>query len=283
MASNGPDRFTSMSKVRLLVALVLLALSFTSVSGAEAQACHTVEFRKPEKERFRTTLGLLAAGYGSGDDAGDYQGLYAGFGYRADWYGGEVLLPAYRLSRDAGTEYGLGDLVLTARGTAIRAREGTLTAGVELPVMFPTGDSSRELGMGRVMPMPGLWFAFVRAPLSVRVQAGYGHMIGTEKVAKAHHHGAATGPMRHPIVNPMNRSEFEHGLTLGLGLSRTLSVHARWFGAVPIADDHGVVREILAAGATASMDAFDVTLEGQRPVAGDPFDYKLVLQLGASF
>jgi hypothetical protein len=60
-------------------------------------------------------------------------------------------------------------------------------------------------------------------------------------------------------------------------------VHARWFGAVPIADDQGVVREILAAGATARMDAFDVTLEGQRPVAGDPFDYKLVLQLGASF
>lgn len=272
-----------MSNVRLLVASVVLALWASAPTRAGAQACHTVELRKPEQDRFRTTLGLLAAGYGSGDAAGDYQGLYTGFGYRADWYGAEVLLPAYRLSRSAGTEYGLGDLVVTARGTAIRARGDTLTAGVELPVMFPTGDSSRELGMGRVMPMPGLWFAFVHAPLSVRVQAGYGHMIGTEKVAQAHHHEAASGPMRHPVVNPMNRSEFEHGLTFGLGLARMLSVHARWFGAVPIGDDKGVVREILAAGATASMDAFDVTLEGQRPVAGDPFDYKLVLQLGASF
>jgi hypothetical protein len=98
-----------------------------------------------------------------------------------------------------------------------------------------------------------------------------------------HHHGASAGPMRHPLVNPMNRSEFEHALTLGLGLARTLSVHARWFGAVPIDDEHGMVREILALGATASMAALDVTLEGQKPVLGDPFDYKLVLQLGASF
>ncbi|MEY4511090.1 MAG: hypothetical protein RLZZ450_3212 [Pseudomonadota bacterium] len=273
-----------MSNARLLVASVVFALLVAGSDRAEAQACHTIEFRKPDKGRFRATVGLLAATYGSGDDAGDYQGVYTGFGYRADWYGAEVLLPAYHLSRSAGTEYGLGDLVVTARGTGIRAREGAITAGVELPVMFPTGDAQRELGMGRVMPMPGLWFAFVRAPFTVRMQAGYGHMIGTEKAAEEHHHHeASAAPMRHPIVNPMNRSEFEHGLTLGLGLSRTMSVHARWFGAVPVADDHGVVREILAAGATASMAAFDVTLEGQKPVAGDPFDYRLVLQLGASF
>lgn len=272
-----------MSVARLLLALALLVALVVEPSRGQAQACHPVELRKPERVPFRATLGMLAGGYGSGDDAGDYQGLYAGFGYWADWYGAELLLPAYRLSRSTGTDYGLGDLMVTARGTAIRAREGALTAGVELPVTLPTGDSSRELGMGRVMLMPGLWFSFVRAPFTVRLQAGYGRMLGTTNVAEAHHHGPSSGPLRHPIVNPMNRSEFEHAVTLGLGLSRTLSVHARWFGAVPIADDHGEVRQILAAGATASLAAFDVTLEGQKPVVGDPFDYRLVLQLGASF
>jgi len=271
-----------MSPVRLLFAFALLAALLAEPSRGQAQACHPVEFRKPDQARFRSTLGFLAAGYGSGDDAGDYQGLYAGVGYRADWFGGELLLPAYRLSRSTGDTYGLGDLVLTARGTAIRARSDAITAGVELPVMLPTGDEKQSLGMGRVMPMPGLWFSFARAPFVVRAQAGYGHMIGSTP-SEHHQHGTTgTEPERHPIVNPMNRSEFEHALTLGLGLARTLSVHARWFGAVPVADESGVLREILAAGATASFAAFDVTTELQVPVAGDPFDYKVVIQLGLS-
>jgi len=273
-----------MSNVRLLIAVALLVALGTKPSRGQAQTCHSVEFRKPDQTRFRTTLGLLAAGYGSGDDAGDYQGLYAGFAFRADWFGAEVLLPAYRLSRSTGDAYGLGDMVLTARGTAVRARADAIRAGVELPVMLPTGNEEENLGMGRVMPMPALWFSFVRAPFSLGAQAGYGRMIGggPDVPSEHHHHGTSAGPMRHPIVNPMNRSEFEHALTLGLGLARTLSVHARWFGAVPIADDLGVVRQILAAGATASLSAFDLTLEAQRPVAGDPFDYKVVLQLALS-
>lgn len=284
VALAGAHHGASMSPARLLVAWLVFVALLARSGGGQAQSCHSVELRKPERSRFRSTLGLLAASYDSGDQAGEYQGLYAGFAYRADWIGAEVLLPAYRLSRSSGDAYGLGDLVLTARGTAMRVQDGAISAGVELPLLLPTGDSERELGIGGVMPMPGLWFALVRRPFSLRAQAGYGIMIGGRKLPAEHpeQSAGAMGASRHPIVYPINRSEFEHALTLGLGVARTLSVHARWFGALPIADQRGVARQILAAGATASLDVFDVTLELQRPVAGDPFDYKVVLQLGLS-
>jgi len=272
-----------MSRSRFVAALtfVLVFSVWQRPSAARAQACHSVDFRKPLELPFRATLDLLMAGYGEGDDQGSYEGVYGSFGYHAPWWAAEVLVPAYRLApRGQGDTYGLGDLVLTARGTAIRARDGKLTAGVELPVMLPTGSESRGLGMGHVMPMPALWFSFVRAPVSVRLAAGYGHAIGDMPVS--HDHGDMDSPQR-PVVNPMNRREVEHAAAFGLGLRRDFSVHARWFGGVPVERGQGVVREIVALGATATLSAFDVTFEVQRPIVNLVFDYKLVLQLGASF
>ncbi|HEY6879165.1 MAG TPA: hypothetical protein VI299_14160 [Polyangiales bacterium] len=269
-----------------LVALLTLLVG----ARADAQACHAPDVRDRHQRAvpFRSTFAALAATYERDGYEGNYQGLYGTFAYNAPWFGAELLLPAYRLDRPLGVEYGLGDLTVTLRGALLRAWEGDIELGVELPLMLPTGDSKRELGMGRVMPMPDLYFSLHAHPLVLRAQAGYGHMIGEHEMpaeTHAHHHpGAAHSmKMRSPIVNPMNDSEFEHALLLGLGLRRDLSVHVRGWGAVPIADSMGVLRQAVAAGATANWEWFDITLEVQRAVAGGAFEWKELLQLGAIF
>jgi len=279
-----------MAHVRTHVALALLALglSWLGSAVAAAQSCHAPAVTLASEERFRVTLGTQVASYGDGEDDGGgvYQGLYAGFGYTQPWYALELLLPVYRLERRSETVAGLGDLVLTARGTALRTRDDVLTAGVELPVMVPTGSASKQLGMGHVMLMPAAWLALNLEPLVVRAQVGYGRMLGGgggDDDGHAHHAGSDDGVPRSPIVNPMNRSELEHTLAVILGLQRALSVHARWLGAVPIADDDGVTRQTIAAGVTATLDRFDISLEGQRPVKGDAFDFKMLLQAAARF
>jgi hypothetical protein len=269
------------SRLVATLAVVLALFCGPDSSHALAQSCHAVDFHKPRDDRLHATLGALVAGYDQGDESGSYEGIFGGFGYHADWWAAELLLPAYRLApRAQDDRYGLGDLVLTARGTVVRAREGKLSAGVELPVMLPTGSDARGLGMGHVMPMPGLWFSFVRAPVSLRLAAGYGQALG--QMPASHHH-TGSGSLPRPIVNPMNYREFEHAAALGLGLRRDFSVHARWFGGVPIERRDGVLRQIVALGITATLAAFELTFEVQRPVVNLVFDYKLVLQLGASF
>lgn len=272
-------------------ALLALALLFVLAGArAHAQACHAPDVRERHERAvpFRATLAALAATYERDGYQGTYQGLFGTFAYSAPWYGAEVLLPAYRLDRPQGIEYGLGDMVVTLRGVLFRAWEGDIELGAELPLMLPTGDPKRELGMGRVMPMPDVYFSLHAHPLVLRAQAGYGYMNGEHEMPvdpHAHHHGGAAHPMktRSPIVNPMNNSEFEHALLLGLGLRRDLSVHVRWWGALPIADSMGVSRQALAAGASANWEWFDVTLEVQHALTGGAFEWKELLQLGAIF
>ncbi len=215
---------------------------------------------------FRATFAGLYASYQRGGDEGHYQGLYASFAYHAPWWGAELLLPAYRLEQRGGSEYGLGDLVLSARGALYRAREGDLELGVELPLLLPTGN--QQLGIGHVMPMPDVYFSLHAHPAVLRVQAGYGRKIGSSDP-------------RQPIVNPLNDSEFEHAFTLGLGLRRDLIVHVRWWGALPVSG--GVLRQALAGGASVNLEWFDMTLELQRALTGSAFEWRELVQLGAIF
>lgn len=265
-----------------MVALVFLGLP----RDAEAQACHGPQLELPKRDLpFRASLAALAANYDVNGYAGNYQGLWATFAYRGDWYGAELMLPAYRLDRMQGVEYGLGDLMVTLRGTLYRAWNGDLAVGLELPVMVPTGDADRELGMGHVMLMPDAYVAVNVRPLVLRAQLGYGQMIGMMHMpASGHHHGgSAPMKMRSPLVNPMNESELEHALLVGLQLPLDFTLHARWWGAVPVAYDMGVLRQAVAAGATATLSRFDLTLELQRTITGDAFAWKPLLQLGVVF
>lgn len=259
----------------------------SSTQRADAQACHGPQLDQPKQDRpFRATVAALAATYDVNGYAGNYQGLLTTFAYRADWYGAEVMLPVYRLDRRQGIEYGLGDVMVTLRGTAFRAWNGDLSLGVELPIMVPTGDADRELGMGNVMLMPDVYLAMNLRPLVLRAQLGYGYMFGDMHMASDHggHAGhAGSMKMSSPLVNPMNMSELEHALLVGVQLPRDFVVHARWWGAAPIHDDMGVLRQAVALGASVALSRYDLTLELQRTLTGDAFEWKPLLQVGAVF
>lgn len=276
-------RLSWLAGVGSLVAAVLL-----TARPAEAQSCHALELTEPDERPFRTTLGLQVASYDTGREQGDYQGLYAGVSYQRPWFGAEVVLPAYRLTRKSGTHVGLGDLVVTARASALRLRDGAIELGVALPVMVPTGSASSQLGMGHVMLMPALWFSLDLAPFALRAQAGYGRALGGDEHANhtgeqgGHHgHEVAVPAGLFPLVNPMNRSELEHGLALGLRVQRHIGVHARWFGALPLGE--GALRQVVGAGATAELDPVELLVEVQVPAAGDPFQAKLITQVALAF
>ncbi len=263
----------------LAMALAMLA------SPAQAQSCHGPQLDPGKAETpFRAQLAVLAANYDVNGYAGNYEGLWASFAYRSAWWGAEVMLPAYRLDHAQGIDYGLGDLMLTARGTFLRAWDGDLSMGVELPVMLPTGDWKRDLGMGNVMLMPDVYFALKLKPLLVRAQLGYGYMFGDMHMPRehvAHHHGHMI--MSAPLVNPMNMSELEHALLVGVQLPFDVTVHARWWGAAPIHADMGVLRQAVALGAGIVLSRFDITFELQRTITGSAFEWKPLLQTGVVF
>lgn len=268
--------------------LVVGSLIGGLANSAHAQACHGPEVeRQGSRQRLRVTLAALAANYKVNGYPGNYQGLLTSVAYRADWYGAEVLLPAYRLNRSQGDEYGIGDAMVTLRGTFVRAWDGELAFGIELPMMFPTGDAKLDLGMGHVMLMPDLYVSMHTKPVFVRAQAGYGYMFGDMSMPPGdymQHHGSH-GPliMSNPLVNPMNMSEFEHSLLVGFDLPRELRAHARWWGAVPVASYMGVLRQAVAAGLTAALSRFDLTVELQRTLTGHAFEWKPFVQLGVVF
>jgi hypothetical protein len=269
--------------VRSALVLHILAalMSLFAVGKACAQHCHAPLTVDAGDYTYRTYAGFLAASFGDGDDAGNYQGVYAGFVYHHPWWGAELRIPAYRLKRPALSDtYGVGDLLVSVSGTVLRLRRDKIRLGIELPVMLPTGDEDRDLGMGHPMLMPDAWLTLDFEPFVLRAQVGYGRVLGSEPVS--HHHEAGE-VMRSPLVNPMNRSELEHALIASLGLRRKTSIHVGWLGAVPIDDATGVTRQILTVGAAARLDPVELSFELQRPVAGDPFSLRGVLELTATF
>jgi len=264
--------------------LATWALLTTALCGiaprAHAQTCHPIDVRLHDGWRYRVVLGVSSASYGSGNERADYQGLHTGFSYRLTWFGIDALVPAYRLTRLGGTQYGVGDIVLSARGTVLSLLGGRLTSGLEVAVMVPTGNAEKGLGMGRAMSMPGSWLTLTQGLVLFRAQLGYAVMHG-QRATQDSHHAASSAP--HPIVNPMNQSELQHALTVALSLASNLSVHLRWFGALPVADEFGSPRQIVAGGGEIGLGALDLSAELQLPVVGDPFRCKLALQLGANF
>lgn len=276
----GPKRASSWLSL-VLVLGVLVARG----GPVRAQSCHGPVLLQEERPRpFHASLALLTTNYEINGYAGNYQGAWATVAYRTDWYGAEVLLPAYRLDHAQGIDYGLGDLMATLRANVLRRRDGDVTVGVELPIMVPTGDVHRNLGMGNVMLMPAVYLALTSRPLFVRAQLGYGYMFGPMHMPRepvAHPTGERI--MSVPLVNPMNMSELEHALMLGVRLPHELALHARAWGAVPVHSDMGVLRQAVAVGASIALARYDVTLELQRAVAGSAFEWKPFLQLGAAF
>lgn len=258
-----------------LIAIAILAFLACGLAGrALAQACHMPELRTGDTQPFRLATHGAFATYRNASFSGEYQSYGAAASYTHKWVYAETALSGYRIVRNGLADRGLGDLMLDVRGTVLRNDE--LAVGLELATTLPTGDDQIGLGMGHVMLMPGAWLSYRRNTWSLIAQAAYGRALGSS--SSSHHH-TATGP----IVNPMNRSEVEHAITLGYELSPILFAGARLIGAIPVAAIYGKSREVAGFGLGAHCGPAQIQLELFLPLVGAPFDSKLVLSAAALF
>lgn len=259
---------------RLLLSFVAALCTSSRAAAVRAQACHMPDLQVVEQKPVRLGVRTTFATYRNPVYAGEYQGYGASASYAHRWFYAELALAGYRIVRNGLADRGLGDLSLDARSTLYRAE--AYSFGVELAATAPTGDADRGLGMGHTMVMPGLWGGYQYERLQLFVQVAYGRAVGD---AGAHAHHAATGP----LVNPMNRSELEHALTLSYGFGEHLFVGGRLLGAVPIAALGGAAREIASLGIGATIAPLQLELELQMPLIGAPFETRSVISLAALF
>jgi hypothetical protein len=291
--------FPALLRLAALVFVTLLAM-FVSHGPARAQSCHAPALREADGASFRAELSAFVAGYDQDGVRGSYQGGSVLLGFVHRWIALEAGLPYYHLTRDGEDEHGIGDVLVGAHVPVFRReRDGLerLALGPELVATLPSGDGDAGLGMGHVMLMPGAFARLRVAQLTLQLQVAYGVALdqGHDHAAAAedphaHHAGHADhqvaaahseGPA--PIVNPMNRSELEHTLSAAYRFSELFAVTARVAGAVPIDDEQGEVRETVAFGVRFTFGAFDLGVEQELPLVGDPFRYRSVLRAGGQW
>lgn len=268
-----------------------LAIAFVIIAGlsagvVRAQGCHMPALREPEDSAWRASATGIFATYANASYTGEYQGVRALASYqlfapapegapRPPRLSLDVALPYYRIVRNGLTQNGLGDLSADARVVALRSADQRFSAGPELALTIPTGDATRDLGMGHVMLMPGAWLKLQQDKLVLIVQASYGR-APVSLNSKGHHHESIF-----PIVNPMNRQELEHAVAVGYAIHPQIELEARLFGAVPVASPMGTTRELVAAGAHASAGVVTVGLELQVPLVGAIFHARTLLSASA--
>ena len=245
---------------------------------ARAQSCHELSLRSAPGPTLRVTATGLVASYANALYEGEYQGGVLGVRFAHPLFALDASLPGYRITRNGLEQRGLGDVRLGGRVSAYRRAQGEnqeLVLGPALDVTLPSGDPARGLGMGHVMLMPGVFVRVVEPAFTLEAQLAYGRALG---MASGHAHGPA------PIVQPMNRSELEHALALRVPLVVAwLGAFARLAGAIPVSDAHGAARESLGLGVDFVFSAFDVALEQELPLVGDPFRSRSLLRVAAQW
>jgi len=251
-----------------------LALAMFLPAVVRAQSCHMPDLHVDDGRPFRISARSTFASYRTAIYAGEYQGYAASASYSQRWLFVEGSLAGYRIVRNGLTDRGLGDLAVDVRGTIVRNQE--LAAGVELAATFPTGDAGRGLGMGHTMLMPGVWASFQRDSLSIVAQVAYGRAI-TAGGSHAHHGSSGA------LVNPMNRSELEHALTVSYGFAEHLFAGGRLLGALPVVAVGGAAREVAAFGFGALFAPLQLDLELQMPLVGTPFETRTLLTIAVLF
>lgn len=272
--------------MRAWLHFLLPVLASLFAAHAAAQSCHVSATAmhtdsSVDPSVVRASVGAVFAGYRNRFGEGEYQGLSAGLAYQHPWFAVGASVPGYRLVRNGEARTELGDIALDARGTVYRHTESGFSMGLGLAATLPTGNGKFGFGMNHTMLMPGLWLSFVREHIILLVEASYGRAIGAHHGA---HHGAHThGALAGSIVQPMNASEIEHGLSVAVPLDPHVRVLGRLFGAVPVADESGEAREIVALGAQGILGIWDLGLEVQLPIVGSPFTSRTVLAVGAEW
>lgn len=260
----------------LLVGVLFLAFLGLGMPGRVcAQACHLTDLRPNEAARpLRLSVLTTFASYHNPVYAGEYQGAFAVASYTHPWVSAEASFGGYRIVRNGLSDFGVSDVALDVRAAVARFGD-ELALGLELAATLPTGDPALGLGMGHVMLMPGLFFQLQKSALRLMLQLAYGRVVTG---GDGHVH-ESTGP----LVNPMNRSEIEHVVTLSYQFHAPLYAAARLFGAVPVAAPDGVAREAVGVALGAGISGCQLSAELQLPLVGQPFELKTLLAAGVSF
>lgn len=263
--------------VRVLLLAVALSICAGLSGSAHAQSCHAPSLRALEEQSFRATLGSVYATYANARYAGEYQGAHALVAFAHPRIFVDASVPYYRVVRNGLSVHGVGDVATDVRVTALKWPEHGVSVGPELAATLPTGSRKRDLGMGHLMLMPGVFMLLSHEDLTVMVQVAYGRALDA---GHGHEHSHAGVQL---IVNPMNRSELEHAIAASFALSPMVRVTGRLMGAVPVADSDGVAREVVAIGAQLVLGPTDLSIEQHLPVTGDPFSAKTVLSFSGQW
>jgi hypothetical protein len=259
---------------------VVVSIAFASglATNAAAQHCQPPVPSEPRRLGLRVEMASELATYRTTRFEGEYQGLSLGLGWEHRWARLRASLSAYRLTRNGPEQSGLGDLSLDVRVPFAGTESDTFASGVGVAAMVPTGESSRDLGMGHFMLMPGAWATWRSERWFTQGQVAYGRALTS--AGGTHHAGGAP----HPIVNPMNASEVELAFTGAVLLFGQLRARGGIYGAVPVAAAGGASRAAAFVGLDGNLlEWLDVSFEGHLPLAGDPFLAKAIVSVGARF
>lgn len=208
-----------------------------------------------------------------------YEGHYEGVFARGAWATRDLsfaaAIPHYRIVRNGLGASGLGDLLVEGRAAFLSTHDQRASAGLQLAVSAPTGDSNHDLGMGHWMLAPSAWASLTRDPFTFEARLGYARAFG----GKGHHRHA---PGTRPIVDPMNQSELEGSLSAIAHAHRNLHTRIAVFGAGPTPSD-GEARGAASFALDLLLGQGRLSLEAQLPLLGDAFTGKLATELGFHF
>lgn len=258
--------------------LIALTLALAAKPAAASQQCHPLAGAVSRSPGLLTAVRMDAAGYRNASYQGDYQGTAPTIGFNHPRVAVMALLPAYRLTRNGRTGYGVGDLALALRMPVPAFSAGSVSAGFGLSATMPTGKASADLGMGHVMLMPEFWFGHESERVQIAGTVGFARAL-TAASASHHNHGPR------PIVNPMNLSEVDASLNAFLRVHQRVWLKFGTYGAMPVGtvNAHGVTRIVASSGLTVSVGGLELSAELQAPLTGAPFLARGVLQVGYRF
>lgn len=244
-------------------ALIAASLLFAA-RAAQAQQCHGTSGLEPEDLGLRAGLATQIGSYKNASGSGYYLGETVFAEWERDWFFAGASLSAYYLSRELASAFGLGDTLIDLRATIFEA--SSLKLGAELAAVLPLAGSDDAFRMGHFMIMPRIWAQIGGETFLVFAQTGYGGSIGG--------HDHAGGPR--PIVAPMNRSEIEGAVSASWAASSQVRLRSSASFAAPIADETGIFRAAISAGPQFLIGAFDLGADLLLPLAGDPFEVKVI-------
>jgi hypothetical protein len=260
--------------------LAFVALGILSTSLARAQSCHVTAPTVDDERGIRLVVRADTAGFDTAHDEGHYEGLFPGVRLAYEGFSISSSLPVYRIVNDGVPSSGIGDVPLAARARLATFDEARISAGVGLSMTLPSGDAEKELGMGHLMLMPGVFGRGRFGRFEFSAELAYGRALGSRETPTHQHHQGSDRPDGvSPLVDAMNRSELEPLLAAAFDLGAPWATRAGAYGGFPVGIDDGTARAIAFVSIEVSLGRFGTRLQGEMPFIGEPFTTKLVLEL----